>query len=236
VIKQKIGFGAPSAHLLFFGLIETNTIRFKVSKTERSICPDPLTARRINNFPRRRTVSDPTPRAQPTSLPADDLSRSLTVARPDTDQGLEHLAVVGDTYTILVDGSQTGGRYTLIDMLIPPGGGPPPHRHDFEEMFSILEGEVTLTFRGETIVAGAGTTVNIPANAPHQFQNTSDRTVRLLCQCCPSGQEEFFREVGVPVATRTTPAPKMSDAEQQAFGEKSMALAAKYRTELLRHA
>ncbi len=174
--------------------------------------------------------------AQSSPLPADDLSRSLTVARPETDQTLEHLAVVGDTYTILVDGRQTAGRYTLIDMLIPPGGGPPPHRHNFEELFSILEGEVTLTFRGETITAGVGTTVNIPANAPHQFQNTSGDTVRLLCLCAPSGQEAFFREVGIPVATRTTPAPKLSDAEQQAFKEKSLALAAKYQTELLQHA
>jgi mannose-6-phosphate isomerase-like protein (cupin superfamily) len=182
-------------------------------------------------------MSDPThTSAKSTALPADDLSRRLTVAHPETDQGLEHLAVVGDTYTILVDGMQTGGRYTLIDMLIPPGGGPPPHRHNFEEMFSILEGEVTLIFRGETIVAGAGTTVNIPANAPHQFQNTSGGMVRLLCLCAPAGQEELFREVGIPVATRTTPAPKLSDAEQQAFRAKSMALAAKYQTELLEHA
>jgi hypothetical protein len=34
-------------------------------------------------------------------------------------------------------------------MLVPPGGGPPPHRHDFEEMFTILDGEIELTFRGE---------------------------------------------------------------------------------------
>jgi mannose-6-phosphate isomerase-like protein (cupin superfamily) len=170
------------------------------------------------------------------NLPADDLSRSLTVAQPDTDQRLEHLAVVGDTYTILVDGAQTRGRYTLIDMLIPPGGGPPPHRHDFEEMFSILEGEITLIFRGETSVAGPGTTVNIPANAPHQFQNKSQGVVRLLCLCSPAGQEDFFREIGVPVASRTTPAPKLSGAEQQAFREKSGALAAKYHTELLQHA
>jgi mannose-6-phosphate isomerase-like protein (cupin superfamily) len=172
----------------------------------------------------------------PPSLPADDLNRQLTVARPDTDQGLEHLAVVGDTYTILVDGQQTHGRYTLIDMLIPPGGGPPPHRHDFEEMFSILEGEITLTFRGETVVAGPGTTVNIPANAPHQFQNKSAGTVRLLCLCAPAGQEDLFREVGVSVATRTTPAPILSEAEQQAFRDKSVALAANYHTELLQHA
>lgn len=171
-----------------------------------------------------------------TPLPADDPTRQLTLARPDTDQSLTHIAVVGDTYTVLVSGEQTAGRYTLIDMLIPPGGGPPPHRHDFEEMFTILEGEIELTFRGETTTARSGETVNIPANAPHQFQNKSGGTVRLLCLCAPAGQEEFFREVGVPVATRTTPAPRLDEAAQAAFKAKSMALAPKYRTELLPHA
>lgn len=166
-------------------------------------------------------------------IPADDLTRQLTLARSDTDETLTHLAVVGDTYTIVVPGEQTAGRYTLIEMLIPPGGGPPPHRHDFEEMFTILEGELELTFRGETTTARRGDTVNIPANAPHHFQNRSGEQIRLLCVCAPAGQDEFFREVGVPVATRTSPAPQLDEAARAAFKAKSMALAPKYRTELL---
>ncbi len=39
-----------------------------------------------------------------------------------------------------VTGRGTEGRYTLIDMLVPQGGGPPPRRHDFEEMSTVLEG------------------------------------------------------------------------------------------------
>ena len=92
------------------------------------------------------------------SIPPDDLNRRLTVARPNQDATLPHLGLVGDTYTILIKGDDTAGKYTLIDMLVPPGGGPPPHRHDFEEMFSVLEGEVEVTFRGEKLVAKAGET------------------------------------------------------------------------------
>jgi len=40
----------------------------------------------------------------------------------------------------------------LIDMLVPRGGGPPPHRHDFEETFVVLEGEIDATFRGAEMV------------------------------------------------------------------------------------
>jgi hypothetical protein len=58
----------------------------------------------------------------------------------------------------------------------------------------------------------------------------------MLCICSPAGQERFFLEVGVPVATRTAPPPKLSEQEQAAFIEKVKALTPKYRTELLREA
>ena len=166
------------------------------------------------------------------AIPPDDASRKLTLANPD-DPKMRHISVAGGTYTILVSGEQTGGRYSLIDMLVPPGGGPPPHRHDFEEMFTILEGEIKLTFRGEALQASTGSTVNIPANAPHSFKNKSDKPARLLCMCTPAGQEEFFMAIGDPVDSRTAPPPRLSPAEQAERVQRAKALAAKYRTELL---
>jgi hypothetical protein len=65
-------------------------------------------------------------------VPPDDPARPLTIARPNDDQGLPHIGLVGDTYTITVSGEDTNGRFCVIDMHVPPGGGPPPHRHDFE--------------------------------------------------------------------------------------------------------
>jgi quercetin dioxygenase-like cupin family protein len=171
--------------------------------------------------------------SRPPAIPPDDPGRRLVVARPD-DPALPHLGVVGDTYTVLLTGDDTAGRYTLIDMHVPPGGGPPPHRHDFEEMFSVLDGEVELTFRGEQTVARAGETVNVPANAPHAFTNASDRPARLLCICSPPGQENFFLAVGDRVATRTEAPPELDEAAEAAFIAKSQALAPHYRTELLR--
>jgi quercetin dioxygenase-like cupin family protein len=167
------------------------------------------------------------------ALPADNPARHLTVARPNTDQRLPLIGLVGDTYTILVAGSDTDGKYTLIDMHVPPGGGPPPHRHDFEEMFTVLDGEIEVTFRGETLTARAGETINVPANAPHAFKNAGHSASRLLCMCAPSGQEEFFTLVGQPVATRTEPPPPLDAAARAAFIKKSMAIAAEYKTELL---
>src|SRR5438309_10292011 len=173
--------------------------------------------------------------AQPISpIPPDDLQRNLMLARLNEDQSLPHIALMGDTYTILESGDDTDGRYCLIDMLIPPGGGPGPHRHDFEESFTILEGEIETTFRGKKSVVRAGETINIPSNAPHSFRNASQDIVRLLCICVPAGQEEFFVEVGIAVASRTTRAPKLDEAAQSEFIKKAQELAPKYRTELLK--
>jgi quercetin dioxygenase-like cupin family protein len=110
----------------------------------------------------------------------------------DQDQRLPHLGLVGDTYTILVSGTDTAGKYTLIDMHVPPAGGPPPHRHDFEEMFTVLEGAVEVTFRGETLTARAGETLNVPANAPHAFTNAGTSPARILCLCAPTYRTELL--------------------------------------------
>jgi quercetin dioxygenase-like cupin family protein len=142
------------------------------------------------------------------AIPPDNPKRTLTLAQPDH---LPHIGLVGDTYTITVTGEQTEGRFCVIDMHVPPGGGPPPHRHDFEETFILLEGEMEATFRGHKSTVRAGETLNIPANAPHQFHNSSSKPVRMLCICSSAGQEKLFLEVGIPVAARTTPSPKLDE-------------------------
>jgi quercetin dioxygenase-like cupin family protein len=123
-------------------------------------------------------------------IPPDDPKRSLTVAQPEN---LPHIGLVGDTYTITVTGEQTAGRFCVIDMHIPPGGGPPPHRHDFEETFILLEGQMEATFRGQKSTLRAGETLNIPANAPHQFHNASGEAVRiaLYLLSCRAGKILF---------------------------------------------
>ena len=176
------------------------------------------------------------PQQSVSAIPPDNPQRKLAIAQPDTGQKIPHIGVVGDTYTILLTAKDTAGRFCLIDMHVPPGGGPPPHRHDFEETFTLLEGELDVTFRGAKQVVRAGETINVPANAPHQFHNSSSRPARMLCICSPAGQEEFFLEVGVPVATRTTPPPELDAAAQAEFRAKAAALAPKYRTELLKSA
>jgi quercetin dioxygenase-like cupin family protein len=169
------------------------------------------------------------------ALPADDLMRALAMTRVDGD-AVAHIGLVGDTYTVTVAGKDTGERFCVIDMHVPAGGGPGPHRHDFEETFIVLEGEIEVTFRGKKSTVRAGETVNVPSNAPHQFHNAFSKPARMICICSPAGNDRFFAEIGVPVATRTTAPPKLNEKEMAEFLEKAKLLAPKYHTELLREA
>ena len=168
-------------------------------------------------------------------LPPDDLNRALGFAQVD-GRTAQHIGLAGDTYTITVAGEDTDNQFCVIDMHVPPGGGPGPHRHDFEETFILLDGEMEVTFRGKKSTVHAGDTINIPSNAPHQFQNASSESVRMICICSPAGNDKFFLEVGVPVATRTTPPPRLDEKQMAEFLEKAKAIAPKYRTELLNEA
>lgn len=182
-----------------------------------------------------RTDADPRPQrhaAQQPGIGPDDPSRTLSVARPETDQSLPHLGAVGDNYTILLTGKDTDGRYALIDMLVPPGGGPPPHRHDFEEMFHVLEGEIEMNFRGRTRTIKAGETVNVPARAPHNFHNASDAQARLLCMVTPPGLDEYFAQWAVPLPTRTA-IPNLTEEESRDRLRTAIEVGPQYRIENL---
>ena len=166
------------------------------------------------------------------TLPADDPSRQLTITGP-ADPAARRFFLAGDTYTILVSGTDTAGRYCLIDMVVPDGGGPATHRHDFEELFTLLDGELEFTFRGETRIVTAPASVAIPANSPHAFRNGSGRPAHMLCLCAPAGQEAFFAAVGDPLDGPNAMPPIMDAAAIAGKAALIRRLAPAYRTEIL---
>src|SRR3954454_7426381 len=78
----------------------------------------------------------------------------------------------GDHYTFLVTGDETGGAYFVMEALVPPGGGPPPHIHTREdETFYVLDGEIEFLIGDELIDAGRGDFVSVPRGTVHRFRN-----------------------------------------------------------------
>ncbi len=143
------------------------------------------------------------------------MTPNKTITTVNNDQG-QSLSVVGDTYRILISGEQTNGAYAVIDMLVPPSGGPGPHAHkDMQEMFYVVEGEIEFKMEGGSYTAKKGSFVNIPlGGAVHSFKNKTDNIAHLLCTVVPAGLDSFFQEIGKPVEAGTFLAPSALTAEE----------------------
>lgn len=124
------------------------------------------------------------------------------------------IAVVGDVYRFLATGEETDGKYAMLEAIVPPGGGPPPHVHSREEeSLYILEGEITFQIGQERLVATAGMFANMSVGTPHSFKNESSKPARMLISVAPAGLEKMFFEVGVPVPQGATTAPPPAKEE-----------------------
>ncbi|MGU7780832.1 cupin domain-containing protein [Burkholderia sp. PU8-34] len=79
------------------------------------------------------------------------------------------LNVLGEKITVLADHAATQG-YEVFLQHGAEGSGPPPHAHDWDESFFVIDGSVELTCDGTTSVATAGSFVHVPAGTVHSFR------------------------------------------------------------------
>jgi quercetin dioxygenase-like cupin family protein len=119
--------------------------------------------------------------------------------------------VMGDMFTYLVTGEQSGGSYFTLIANVAPNGGPPPHVHHLEEeQFYVLDGELTFSIGDQTFQVGTGDFVHIPRGTVHSFKNGSLPS-RLLITFSPAGIEGFFRDVGELVKDRFASPPQVTE-------------------------
>ena len=70
----------------------------------------------------------------------------------------------GDLYAVMLSGEQTGGQIGLVEAMVPPGGGPPPHIHErTDETFYMVNGELEFLSGEEAFTASTGDVVFLPA-------------------------------------------------------------------------
>ncbi len=72
----------------------------------------------------------------------------------------------------------TGVSFYVIDA--PPGYRPGLHVHPYDEVFVVHEGTGTFTAGDDTVAAGAGEVLIVPAGTPHTFRNETDAPLRML--------------------------------------------------------
>lgn len=122
-------------------------------------------------------------------LPLVNMSTTnIRIKQPDEG---EFLSIAGGKYRVLISGEETGGNYAVIEMNVPPGGGPNPHVHpEMQEMFYVVEGEIEFRTENVKTIAGKGGFINIPLDGGvHAFKNIADQPAKLLCTVVPSGLE-----------------------------------------------
>lgn len=114
--------------------------------------------------------------------------------------------VLGDLYTFKATGKETNGAFTLIEQVVQPQSGPPPHIHHREdEVFYVLDGKFLFLSGDKQVVFETGATVYIPKGTLHTFKNIDEQQGKLLVLITPAGLEEFFYAIGNPAGDMSTP-------------------------------
>jgi mannose-6-phosphate isomerase-like protein (cupin superfamily) len=80
-----------------------------------------------------------------------------------------------------LQGYQLGGvNLCLIFVDMEPGDGPRLHRHAYEEVFIVLEGEPRFTIGTQTVEARAGQVLIVRPGVPHKFVNAGSGRLRQI--------------------------------------------------------
>jgi quercetin dioxygenase-like cupin family protein len=118
--------------------------------------------------------------------------------RPQVVPGpAEPLWFLGTLVRIELDGSQTGGRFALFEIVFPRGAAPPLHSHPQDETFHVVDGQLTAWVDDGARPCGPGGVIFAPAGTPHTFRVESD-TARVVGLSTPAGIEDYFRALAEP--------------------------------------
>ena len=121
---------------------------------------------------------------------------------------VENSVEFGNTVvSVLLDGEDTAGQFSMLEIVGRPGTEPPYHVHQNEdETFYILEGRISFMVDGVVYDLVAGDTMFLPRNVPHTFRVRSEHA-RGILTVTPSGFDGYFRAIGRPVDSLDTPKP-----------------------------
>jgi len=107
--------------------------------------------------------------------------------------------------TVKAGPDETGNAFSQFVVDDPRGSAPPLHvHHNEDETFYILDGQVTMFVGDERIDLAAGDYCFGPRGIPHAYLVRSERA-RMLVTISPSGSEQLFVSLGVPVTSAEPP-------------------------------
>ncbi|MEA3081621.1 MAG: hypothetical protein QOD54_1289 [Sphingomonadales bacterium] len=121
------------------------------------------------------------------------------------------LNVLGMPLTMLCEARETGGAWSLFEEEVPLGMGPPPHRHDWDEAYYILGGDVDFTIDGRDVRSGRGDFNYLPRGTVHGFKGASESPARVLIFAAPAHGSEFFQEISREIRSLPEDGPKIPE-------------------------
>jgi quercetin dioxygenase-like cupin family protein len=94
---------------------------------------------------------------------------------------------------VLLRSEQSDGHVAIVENRLPPRwAGPPLHKHDFDEGFYVLEGELTFQVQDAVVTKRAGEFAFAPRNVVHTLANHGDEPARYVLVITPAGFERYF--------------------------------------------
>jgi quercetin dioxygenase-like cupin family protein len=115
--------------------------------------------------------------------------------------------MLGALWRVLASGDETGGVVGALDERLAHGIRAPMHVHDeADEIFYVLDGNLTFFVGKQRIEAAPGAFVYLPRFVQHGFQvNTPE--ARVFNFVTPAGFEKLILEVGTPGRYDDAPTP-----------------------------
>lgn len=115
------------------------------------------------------------------------MTATETAAKPK-----ESHFILGETLTPMLTNAM-GSAIEIFDTTGIPGGGPPPHKHKWEEIYVVLSGEMDVSVDGTTKRLKAGEFAHVPADTPHAYKTLTD--THFLTIVSKGNAAKFFKEV-----------------------------------------
>ena len=133
--------------------------------------------------------------------------------------------------TVKSTADSTGGAFSLVQQLMPPGFQTPYHlHHNEDEAFYILDGQATFFLNGNKFMIGKGGYLFLPRQQPHGFRIEPARSgpVSMLVLATPGNEfQGFMQEMATPAEKYLLPYATPPDMQ------KMVELCTKYNIDVL---
>jgi mannose-6-phosphate isomerase-like protein (cupin superfamily) len=128
------------------------------------------------------------------------------VVKPDQHEPA--LNVLGVQGTLLASHAATHS-YGITLAQGDEGMGPPPHSHDWDESFYVLNGQLEFVCEGQTHLCPASTLVHIPRGTVHSFRYGSGGCQTLEMSGADALATQMFKAVSDEVPSGPLDIPKV---------------------------